>query len=305
MSDGGAAMPLLRSVLYTPGHRDDLIAKAPGYGADALCLVLEDSVPEQLKGQARATVGASLGALAKEGQTVLVKVNPLSSGQLSDDLASVVVSGLAGIVLPKVSAVEEVERVAQMLSEAEAAAGCEDGSVAILLLVETPLACVKGFELATSSARVRALIPGAAANGDMAREVGFQWSPEGLERLYMRSKLVMDARAAQIASPIDGIYGEVADIDGLIAEARHTRQLGYRGKLVIHPSHVEPVNRVFTPSLEEVERQRRVLAAFESALADGSAATVVDGRFVDYAMAATARQVLDLAERAGVGEATS
>jgi citrate lyase subunit beta / citryl-CoA lyase len=292
--------PLLRSVLYTPGHREDLIAKAGRYGADALCLVLEDSVPDERKDEARAITGAGLAALAAEGQVVFVKVNPLSGGGLADDLEAIVRPGLAGIILPKVFTAEDVRRVDMLLGEAEKAGGCEAGSVAILVLVETPLACVKGYEVASASPRVVGLIPGTAPNGDMARELGFQWTPEGLERLYLRSKLVMDGRAAQLTNLLDGIYGEVADIEGLVAEARHTRQLGYRGKLVVHPSHVEPINEVFTPSAAEVAEQRKVLEAFEASLAEGSAAIVVDGRFIDYAMAATARQILDLAARAGV-----
>jgi citrate lyase subunit beta / citryl-CoA lyase len=294
--------PLLRSVLYTPGHRDDLIAKAGGYGADALCLVLEDSVPDEMKVEARATVGAGIDRLAGEGQHVFVKVNPLESGQLADDLTAIARPGLAGIVLPKVYTANDVRHADRLLDEAEALGRCEPGSVAILVLVETPLACVKAYEVATAADRVAALIPGTAPNGDMARELGFQWTPEGQERLYLRSKLVMDARAAGL-TPLDGIYGEIADLDGLVAEARHTRQLGYRGKLVVHPSHVGPVNEVFTPSAAEVAEHQKVIDAFDAALAEGSAATVVDGRFIDYAMAATARQVLDLAARAGVAGA--
>jgi citrate lyase subunit beta/citryl-CoA lyase len=296
-----AAPRLLRSVLYTPGHRQDLIAKAPGYGADALCLVLEDSVPNELKAQARGIVGQSITELGGAGQTVFVKVNPPGPGGLEEDLAAIVRPGLAGIVLPKVGAESDVQYADKLLSAAEAQAGCAPGSVAILVLIETPLAGVRAFELASASPRVASLIPGAAANGDMARELGFRWTPEGIERLYLRSKVLMDQRAADIANPLDGIYGEVADLDGLVVEAEHARQLGYRGKLVVHPTHVAPVNRVFTPSPAEIREHQRVLDAFEAALADGLAGVVVDGRFVDYAMAATAQQILDLAERAGVG----
>ncbi|MDA0159234.1 CoA ester lyase [Solirubrobacter ginsenosidimutans] len=289
---------LLRSVLYTPGHRGDLIAKAPRYGADALCLVLEDSVPDELKPQARETVAASLTV---PGAVVFVKVNPPGPGGLEDDLASIVRPGLAGIILPKVLAPADVHHADALLSAAEAEHGVEPGSVAILVLIETPLAGVRAFEIASASPRIVSLIPGAAANGDMARELGFQWTPEGIERLFLRSKVLMDQRAAEVPNPLDGIYGEVADLEGLEVEARHARQLGYRGKLVVHPSHVAIVNRVFTPSEAEVREHRRVLEAFDAALAEGSAAAVVDGRFIDYAMAATARQVLELAERAGVG----
>ncbi|HEY4094881.1 MAG TPA: CoA ester lyase [Baekduia sp.] len=299
-----ASPRLLRSVLYTPGHRQDLIAKAPRYGADALCLVLEDSVPDELKPQARETVAGCIAELGGAGETLFVKVNPPGGPNgLEADLAAIVRPGLAGIVLPKVGSETDVHHADKLLSAAEAEAGCAPGSVAILVLIETPLAGVRAFELASASPRVASLIPGAAANGDMARELGFRWTAEGIERLYLRSKVLMDQRAADIANPLDGIYGEVADLDGLTVEAEHARQLGYRGKLVVHPSHVEPVNRVFTPSPAEVLEHQRVLDAFEAALADGLAGTVVDGRFVDYAMAATARQILDLAARAGVGPA--
>jgi citrate lyase subunit beta / citryl-CoA lyase len=295
---------LLRSVLYTPGHRADLIAKAPSAGADALCLVLEDSVPNELKAEARETVAASIAALSRDSQTVFVKVNPLGPDGLALDLERIVQPGLAGVILPKVESEADVHEADRLIGAAEGTAGCEPGSVRLLVLIETPLAAVRAYEIASASARIISLIPGTAAHGDFAREVGFRWTQAGTERLFARSKVLMDQRAAHVPNPLDGIYGEVKDLDGLVAEAEHVRDLGYRGKLVIHPSHVGPVNRVFTPSLEEVRRQQRVLEAFDEALAHGSAAAVVDGRFIDYAMAETARRILALAERAGVDLST-
>jgi citrate lyase subunit beta/citryl-CoA lyase len=274
--------------------------KAPGYGADGICLVLEDSVPVTHRDDARAIVAESLPALSRDEQTVLVKVNPVGSDDLDADLRAIVRPGLAGIILPKVQSPDDVRCVDALLEEAESRQGLEIGSVEIVVLVETPAAAVRAFEIASSSSRVATLAVGTAANGDMARELGFRWTRGGLERLYLRSKIVLDARAAGRAFPFDGVWGDIADIDGLVEEAEVARQLGYRGKLVVHPKHVEPVNRVFTPSAEEVSSQRRLLAAFDQALADGDAAVVVDGQLVDYAMAATARDLLELAERVGV-----
>ena len=277
-------MTLLRSVLYTPGHDEAKIAKAPNYGADALCLVLEDSVPVALKARAREVTAEAIGTLSAGGQTVLVKVNPLEEGGL-EDIARIAQPGLAGVIVPKLREPAEVRHFDDALTGHDAD---------LLLLIETPRAALQAFDLAESSPRVISLIAGTAANGDMARELGFRWTAEGLERLHLRSKLLLDARAAGVEWPLDGIHPDVKDIDGLVADAERARDLGYRGKLVVHPSHVEPVNRVFTPSADEVEQQRRVLAAFD----DGTAAAVVNGRFVDIAMAKTARKIIELAESA-------
>ncbi|MDO8211704.1 CoA ester lyase [Conexibacter sp. CPCC 206217] len=304
-------MKLLRSVLYTPGHRADLIEKAPRAGADALCLVLEDSVPEALKDEARTIVGESVPRLARDGQRVLVKINKPGDGSdagagaaggaragAERELGAIVRPGLAGVIVPGLQRVSELRLVDELLSAAERAAGLDDGAVRMLLLIETPLAAHFAFELAVASPRAIGLLAGTAPAGDMARGLGFQWTAEGLERLYFRSKVLLDARAAGLPHPLDGIYGDVKDVDGLVDEARFARQLGYAGKLVVHPAHVAPVNRVFTPSEEEVARERRVLDAFDRALAEGLAGVVVDGRFVDYAMAATAHQLIARAELA-------
>lgn len=272
----------LRSILYTPGHDPERIAKAPRYGADACCLVLEDSVPIAQKDRARSVTAEAIESLAADGHTVLVKINPIDEGGL-DDVARIVQPGLAGLIVPKLRQPAEVERLD------EALAGHD---TTLLLLIETPRAALNAYDLALASSRVISLIVGTAANGDMARELGFRWTAEGLERLHLRSKVLLDARAAGVEWPLDGIHPDVHDVDGLLADAQRARDLGYRGKLVVHPKHVEPVNRVFTPTAEELAHHRRVLEAFRS----GTAAAVVDGRFVDIAMAKTARKILDSAE---------
>jgi len=292
-------MKPLRSILYSPGHKTAMIEKAPSYGADALCLVLEDSVPDALKAEARGIVAESIGTLAAQGQTVFVKVNPVDGPELEPDIEAITQPGLAGVVLPKVKTADDVRKVDALFTDAEGRNGVEPGSIKLLVLIETPRAAVDAFWIASAAPRVATLVVGTAAAGDMARELGFRWTAEGLERLYLRSKIVMDARAAGAAAPLDGIWGAMDDLDGLVHEASFARQLGYGGKLVVHPKHVEAVNRVFTPTAEEIAAAERLLSAFDAALADGSAAAVIDGQFVDYAMASTARRLLELAERAG------
>lgn len=291
-------MKLVRSLLYTPGNRPRMIEKAPGYGADGLILDLADAVPHDQKPEARGIVAEALGRL--QGQTVLVKIGDPHPERTVEDVNAVVRLGLAGLILPKISRPEEVRRVDELLTAAETANGVAAGSVALLILMETPLAIVRGYELATASSRLAGLAFGAGKGGDLVRGLGCAWSLEGTERLYVKSKVLLDARAAGL-QPLDGIFAGLDDPGGLAYEAAASRKLGYSGKLAIHPKQLETINRAFTPSAEEVAYQRRVLEAFEAALAAGSATAVVGGEFVDYAMAETARQVLALAQTIGAG----
>lgn len=292
-------MKPIRSVLYTPGSRGDLIEKAPNYGADALCLVLEDSVPEDLKEEARQTAAEMIPRLAERGQTLFVKVNSLDSNHLETDLTAIVGDGLSGVIVPEARAVDDVHQIASLLTEVEAAKGLNTGAVEILLLIETAGALQNAYGLASASPRVRAVISGHGKNGDMARDLGYRWTPDGMERLYLRSKILTDSRAAG-CHPMDGVYMHVDDSEGLVREAELSRQLGYGGKLAVAPRQVEVINRTFTPTESEVERHQKLVDEFEAALREGSASYLARGEFVDYAPYETAKAALELARVVGV-----
>lgn len=292
-------MKPVRSILYTPGHKVQMLAKASSFGADALCLVLEDSVPVAAKKEARLLVKDHIGQLHKDGQCVLVKVNPLHSGELELDLAHIVQPGLSAVIVPKMSASKDVRTVARLLDSAEAANGVSLGATELIVLIETALAIATARELAEASGRIWGLAIGHGPNADMARALGFTWTPEGLERLYIRSKLLVDARAAN-CYPIDGAYFELRNSEGLAAEAEFARQLGYRGKLAVHPDQVPIINRIFTPTQREIEYFERIIREFDKEEAHGSAAFVLDGNFVDLAMVESARAAIALAQNVGV-----
>lgn len=292
-------MKRLRSILYAPGNNQRLIEKSATTDADGLCFVLEDSVPIHERDAARATVRLAIADLASPRQPIYIKVNKPEPGHepgaLGEDLDAIVQPGLAGIVVPGVSHPSEIEALDSLLDAAERDAQLRPGSVEILLLIETPRAVIMAHELALTSTRIATLACGAAANGDLAGALGLEATRAGTERLYVMSKVLVDARAAGLHSPLDGVWGGIGDIDGLTEEILRARHLGYRGKLAIHPEQIEVINRLYSPSADEVARQRRIIEAFEEALADGKAATVVDGQFIDYAMVATARGILELA----------
>jgi citrate lyase subunit beta/citryl-CoA lyase len=288
-----------RSFLFVPGNNPRMLQKAPTIGADALLLDLEDAVPVDAKAAARALVADVVGG--KTGKPIFVRVNSVATDLTRDDLAAVVRPGLQGVFLAKTESADEVRQVAAWLDELEASAALERGVLDLVCMLESANSVRIGYDIGTASPRVASVCYSGAENGDLQTDLGCEWSPEGTEMLYARSKIVLDARAAGIEHPLEGVYAEIENIDGLIADTTLSRRLGYKGRAVIHPSHVDPVNRVYSPQPQEVAYFRGMLAAFEEALAAGRGAVRYEGRMIDYAMAARARRVLALDEAIRAG----
>lgn len=169
----------------------------------------------------------------------------------------------------------------------------------MIVPTETAPAFQNAPEIAAASPRIGAMIGGTARHADIARAVGFEWSPEGLESLYIRSRVLIACRAAGL-HPLTGLWEDVADLEGLRAFAAQGRALGFRGMIVIHPSHVPVVNEAFTPTVAEVDFYRGLIAAFEAAEAEGRAALVYKDRHIDIAHVETARQWLAMAATLGI-----
>lgn len=264
-----------------------MIQKASTLGADAIILDLEDAVPISEKEAARRLVGQSIVQVGAAGRQVFVRVNALSTGLTEEDLRSVVQPQLVGIVLPKAQSSADVATVAKWISELEGEQGMGRGSVALVPLLETARGVLDAREVAKAVPRIVAVAFGAL---DFARDMGIRLSAEGTEVLYARSRIALAASAAQVLA-IDTPWIDIADREGLLREARHARQLGFRGKLVIHPSQIAHVNEVFSPSEDEVAYAREVVEAFHAAEAEGLGAISLDGKMID---AANARQAADL-----------
>lgn len=275
-----------------PGSRPELVPKALATGADALVLDLEDAVAESAKAEARAAVGAAVGACGDRG--VFVRVNGLSTPHWEDDLRAVVRPGLTGVALPKLESADEIVRVAALLDELEQEADLPPGSVDIQALLETARAIHDAYALLRASPRVRSYFGGFARDGDVAHALGARWTRGGDESLYLRSKLLLDGRAAGVPFPVSGTWADVADVEGLAAFARQNRDLGYSGMYVIHPAHVAPVTAAFTPTDEELAWYRRVVDALDEAERAGAGAVAIDGVMIDRAMAARARSALSV-----------
>lgn len=283
---------LLRSLLFVPGNRQNMLDKARPLPTDVLTLDLEDAVPVTEKAAARNLVRASIASMARPGRSTFVRVNSLGTGLTQADLEAVVAPGLDGISLPKVESAQDVEKVDLLLGTLEKARGLTAGTVKMIAWLESARGLLEAQHIAHASPRVVGLALGA---DDYTLDMGIVRSESGDELFYPRSIIATAAMAAG-AAPLDTPYVNYKDEAGLVKDACFARQLGFKGKFLIHPSQIETVNRIFSPSAGEVEQARKVVAAFAEAVAHGTAVTSVEGKMVDTPVAERARKLLALAK---------
>jgi citrate lyase subunit beta/citryl-CoA lyase len=284
-------MRLLRSMLFTPGNSMRMIRKTGTLGADAVILDLEDAVPMSEKETARIFVKDSVEQVGVRGLDVFVRINARITGLAAEDLTWTIQPGLAGVVLPKTESREDVLEVDKWIGELERERGMKPGGLALVTLLETARGVLDAKEIATASKRIIALAFGAV---DFTRDMRTSLSVEGTEIFYAQSHVALVARAVGLLA-IDSPCIEIADSEKLVQEAQRARQLGYRGKLLIHPNQIEPVHAVFSPSEEEVAYATRVVAAFKQGEAQGLGAISLEGRMIDVANARQAEELLSWA----------
>jgi citrate lyase subunit beta / citryl-CoA lyase len=271
-----------RSMLFLPGHRTTWVEKAIRAGADSIVLDLEDAVPAGLKVEARGLVAGSVRR-AKElapNVGVLVRVNGLATGETGADLEAVVVPGLDGVFAPKVEDPLDAIRFDTLLDWFERRNGVRGVELAVPM--ETAKALSQVETIATATPRIGCVIGATAEHADVAREIGFEWTPGGLETLAHRSRVLLACRVAGVHA-MTGLWERVDDIDGLRAFCDQGRQIGFGGQIAIHPSHVPVINAAFGPSDEDIAFHRGLVEAYEKAAAEGAGAVVYAGRHIDKA----------------------
>jgi len=285
-------MIVLRTMLFTPGNNMRMIAKSGDRGADAVILDLEDSVPIPDKETGRLFVRDALADVAAGGSQVYVRINALSTGLADDDLAWIVRPGLSGIVQPKAERASDVTDLCARLDALESEHGVNAGTVRVVPLIETALGVENAGDIAGASERVVAVAFGGV---DFSRDMGVELTPQGAELAYPRARIAVAARASGVLA-IDTPCLQVRDDDRLTADTRAARQLGFRGKLLIHPSQVDTVNELLSPSDNDVAYARKVVDAFEAARAKGLGAISLDGKMIDVANFQQAKDVLAAAD---------
>jgi len=276
-----------RSVLFSPGDQPELMRKAPQTGADVVTFDLEDAVAPAKKETARQQVASVLAEIDPDCE-VCVRVNP--TGIAADDDLRAILSAssrLDSVMLPKVASADDVETLARLLSE-------HGRDLPVLALVESAGGVLAAEEIARADS-TDAVLFGAE---DLAADVGASRTTEGTEVLYARQRVVTAASAAGVDA-IDTLVTDFEDREQLRADTRRAIEMGYDGKMAIHPRQVTVINEAFTPDTERVEWAKRVINARKEADEEDRGVFEVDGEMIDAPLIAQAERVLERAEAAG------
>ena len=285
-------MELLRSLVFVPGNRANMLERALGFGADIVMVDLEDSVPPGEKAAACEMAAEWVPRLAAAGRRVMVRVNSLDTGLTSQELDTVVCPELAGISVGKGDSAWDLQQVDQLLGPLESRAGIPRGTIKLVPWIETAMAIVHVYEMARASQRIVGIAFGAE---DYTNDMGVIRTDFGEECYYARSAVAVAARAARVAA-LDGPFVGFRDPDGLRTDAGAARQIGFTGKFAIHPAQIDIINETFSPHPDDVEYARTVVAAWEEAESAGRGSLSIDGRMVDVPVVKRAQNLLALVE---------
>lgn len=280
-----------RSMLFLPSNNPNMIGNGALLGADSLIFDLEDAVSPDEKDAARELLKNALGALDFGKCERIVRINGLDTPYWEEDLRAILPLTPEVIMPPKVSGDADIRRLDEKLTELETVMGIETGQTKILALLETALGVENAFAAAGASPRMMGLFLGAE---DLTADLRCKRSKEGSEILYARGRVVCAARAAGIEA-YDTPFTDVQDLEGLEKDAAFAKGLGFSGKACISPAHVSAVNRIFSPSKEEIAYARDVFTAVDRAKRLGKGVIALRGKMIDAPIVQRARLVLEAA----------
>lgn len=282
-------MPAYRSFLFAPGNHARKVEKVFGCGADHVILDLEDAVAKAEKVATRAMI---VGALQnRQGGSAYVRVNGYGTEFCYGDTAAVVGPWLDGLVFPMCESREQIIAFDWLVAGLERERGVPVGSIDIIPIIETAKGLTAARAIAAAGTRVKRMAFGA---GDYTLDVNMEWTLAESELEHARTEMVVASRASGLEGPLDTVWVHIKDLENMEKSSLRAKQLGFQGKMCIYPPQVEIVNRVYTPSEEEVAFARRVVEAFEAAEREGSSSIQLDGYFIDYPIVYKARKTLEM-----------
>ena len=302
---------MFRTLLFIPGNNKRFLEKSRLLYPDILCFDLEDSVPISEKTIAREMITQSLSNnnhslnrinininnkidnannKHKELPQLFVRINSFESGLYEQDLESVICESLDGIVIPKVNSDSELEKITEIIETLEKKRNVQK-TIRLIPSIESSQGVVNSYPIAKYNSRICSLLFGVF---DYLYDMKLDYENEGLEYSYARAKIPVDARAAGIPA-LDSIWQKVDDLDGLQRDAKTAKKLGYAGKSIIHPKHIEPVHNVFVPSQNEIEWAKKVISTLNEIQQHGDkrGAFKVDGKMIDAVHFKQAKLILD------------
>lgn len=281
-----------RSALYMPGANARALDKARGLPADVLILDLEDAVAPDAKEQARTQVMAAVHEGGYGSRELVIRVNGLDTPWGHADLVAAATSGADAVLICKVDSAEGVRQADRVLRSAGA-----PESLRLWVMMETPRAMLAAGDIAGACARMECLVMGTS---DLTKDLNALPTRDRLPMVTSLGLCMLAARAYGLTA-LDGVHVDLDDAEGLAASCRQGRELGFDGKTLIHPKQLAAANEAFAPSVEEVARARRIIAAHAEAMEAGKGITLVDGKLIEALHVETARRVVALAEVVGVG----
>ena len=288
---------MLRSMLFLPGNNPNLLINGNCLGADAVIFDLEDAVAPAEKTAARILVRNTMRYMDFAGVGRIVRINSIDTPYWRKDLDQILPQKPDLILLPKTGCAADILEADRYITELEQKLGFEPNTVGLMALIETAMGVENAFSIASASKRVRALFLGAE---DLTADLRCKRTKEGREIEYARTRLVVAARAANI-DVFDTPFTDVNDDEGIVVDANLAKALGFSGKASISPRHVEVINRVFSPTMEEIDYAYEVLEAIRIAKEQGKGAIALRGKMIDAPIVARAERTISMAVEMGLG----
>ena len=288
---------MLRSMLFLPGNNPNLLINGNCLGADAVIFDLEDAVAPAEKTAARVLVRNTLKYMDFTGIGRIVRINSIDTPYWQKDLDLIMPYKPDLILLPKTSSAWEAQEADRYMTALEEKLGLEPNTVGLMPLIETAMGVENSFAIATAAKRVKALFLGAE---DLTADLRCKRTKEGREIEYARTRLVVAARAANI-DVFDTPFTDVNDDDGIVVDAELAKALGFSGKASISPRHVEVINRVFSPTMAEIDYAYEVIEAIRIAKEQGKGAIALRGKMIDAPIVARAERTISMAVEMGLG----
>lgn len=278
-----------RSILYMPANKEHFIQKITELNADAVTLDLEDSVPLSEKQKARILINNYIEYLSSAGVTIYVRINSWDTGLAELDLDSVVFSGIRGVCFPKVRKPDEIKKLDYKLQQLEHERGLIIGSIKIQVLIENSESVMNSYQIAKSSQRISSLLFGVV---DFTEDIEVPINqPCGNEQTLARHTVVCSAVAVN-ALPIDCPYMNIKDLDGFSKDTEYSHSIGFKGRIVIHPSQIGIANKTYSISKKTIERAKLIVGVYENEVGKGNGSIMLNGEMIAHAVYKSAKDIL-------------
>ncbi|MGB4407724.1 MAG: citrate (pro-3S)-lyase subunit beta [Sphaerochaeta sp.] len=287
---------LRRTMMFVPGNNPGMIKDAYIYTCDCIMFDLEDSVSYAQKDAARSLVFHALTTIDYGDKELVVRVNALNTSIGIDDLEAMVRARIDVIRLPKTETAQDIVFCEEQIERIEKTIGMPVGTTKMMAAIESAEGVLNAPAIAKASKRLIGIALGAE---DYVTDLKTSRSPDGIELLFARSMILQAARSAGI-SALDTVFSDVNDEEGLIAETKHIKQLGFDGKSVINPRQIQPIIDIFTPTTKEIQKAKAVMEAIAEANRRGSGVVSLNGKMIDRPIVLRAERVISLAKAAKI-----